>query len=69
MTFVGSADAVVLLVGVGDCGAFTTFSSFSFETVRLLETGHRVRAAANAGGSLVGALAAVGLAWLAAGGI
>ena len=29
---------------VGFLGAFTTFSSFSFETVRLLQTGHLVTA-------------------------
>jgi len=29
-----------LLVSVGFCGAYTTFSSYSFETFRLYEQGH-----------------------------
>lgn len=29
-----------LLVAVGFCGAYTTFSSYSFETLKLIEGGH-----------------------------
>jgi len=60
-------NALLLVLGTGFCGAFTTFSSFAFETVRLFETGERRRAAVNATVTLGGALAAVALgAWLAA---
>jgi CrcB protein len=54
------ADAL-LFVGTGACGAFTTFSTFAFETVDRNETrGTRV-AAANAVGTLALALAAAAL--------
>jgi len=64
LTFAGVGGDVLLLVGTGACGSFTTFSSFSFETVRLWETGERTTATANAAGNLLGALTAVGLARL-----
>ena len=51
--------SVVTLLGTGFCGAFTTFSSFAFETVRLAEDGRGRAAAANAVGTFV--LAVVGV--------
>ena len=56
------------LVGIGLCGAFTTFSAFGLETVRLLEQGAWRTAMAYSLGSLVVGLGAVaaGLAGTAA---
>lgn len=62
VTFLGLPTDAALLVGTGACGSFTTYSSFSFETVRLWETGDRFRAALYAGGTLGLCLSAVALA-------
>lgn len=53
---------VLLLVGTGACGAFTTFSSFSVATVRLWDRGDRGRAVAFVAGNTLIAGGAVGLA-------
>ena len=58
--------AVRLAMAIGFVGAYTTFSTFTYETIRLIEGGSLLLATANAFGSLViGLLAAI--AGLAAG--
>ncbi|MGW0934421.1 fluoride efflux transporter CrcB [Streptomyces sp. NPDC002666] len=47
-----------LLLGTGLCGALTTYSTFSYETLRLAEGGARFYAAANAVASVVAGLGA-----------
>lgn len=55
---------ILLLVSVGFCGAFTTFSSFSFQTVSLWEQGEQRDAVLNALANLTASLLAFGAAWL-----
>lgn len=54
----GAPTWLATLVGTGFCGALTTFSTFSFETVRLAEDGRWSAAAGNVVGSVVAGLAA-----------
>ncbi|MBV7697761.1 fluoride efflux transporter CrcB [Streptomyces sp. TRM70350] len=49
---------VQLLLGTGLCGALTTYSTFSYETLRLAEEGAKFLAAANVVASVVAALGA-----------
>ena len=57
----GASPQVQLVVGTGFCGALTTYSTFSYETLRLLEGDARLFAAANV---VVSIVAAVGSAFL-----
>jgi CrcB protein len=57
----GLPPAVFALLGTGLCGGLTTFSTFGYETVRLLQDGSFTEAGLNVAGSLV---AGVLLAWL-----
>ena len=58
-----SDSEMLLLVGVGFCGAFTTFSSFSFQTVELWERGDHMLALVNALGNLGMSLLGFACAW------
>lgn len=54
-----------LVLGGGFLGGYTTFSTASFETVRLLQNGRTVAALVNGVGMLVASVAAAGLGlWL-----
>ena len=49
-----------IVLGTGFCGAYTTFSTWTFESVRLVEEGSTTEAFLNAGLSLAIGLAAAG---------
>ncbi|MFW5896107.1 MAG: fluoride efflux transporter CrcB [archaeon] len=66
LTFSGIGGKAMTFLWTGACGAFTTFSSFSFETFQLLERGERSKAILNGSVNLVGALGAVVLGALVA---
>jgi CrcB protein len=55
--------AVVAGLGVGFCGALTTYSTFGYETLRLIDGGARFYALANVGISVAAGLGAVSIGW------
>jgi CrcB protein len=59
----GAPAWLLTLAGTGFCGALTTFSTFGFETVRLLEDGSWFEALTNMAVSLTVGMAAVAAGW------
>ena len=62
----GETTDLGLLLGVGLCGALTTYSTLSFETARLVEQRAALLAAANVVGSVLAGIAAVTIGWAVA---
>ncbi|MGH3898161.1 MAG: fluoride efflux transporter CrcB [Pseudonocardiaceae bacterium] len=52
---------VMALIGTGLCGALTTYSTFGYETVRLLQDRARMFAVFNAAASVIAGLGAAAL--------
>jgi len=56
---------IAALIGTGFCGALSTYSTFSYETLRLAQQGSRLLAGANVAVSLLAGFGAAALGWQA----
>lgn len=61
VVFHHASSALTLVAGTGFCGGFTTFSTASFETVRLLQQGELGAASTNLAATVAGTVLAAGL--------
>jgi len=66
VTHDAASASVQALLGVGFCGALTTYSTFAYETTQLAETGARLFAAANLAASVVCGMGAIVLGTIVA---
>ncbi|MEY9855533.1 CrcB protein [Catenulispora sp. GAS73] len=57
----GMPKGMLAMLGTGFCGAYTTFSTFSYETMRLVEDGSIAEAGTNVAVSLLAGTAAAAL--------
>lgn len=67
LLFSNTGESLVLFAGVGFCGAFTTFSSFSVETVQLWDSGYKGLATLYAVANITVSVVAIGISWLVVG--
>ncbi|MEU4236157.1 fluoride efflux transporter CrcB [Actinoplanes sp. NPDC026619] len=58
LTAIPASDKLTAILGTGFCGALTTYSTFSYETLKLTQDGNRFFAAANIVVSVVAGLGA-----------
>ncbi|MBN6038829.1 CrcB family protein [Amycolatopsis sp. 195334CR] len=59
----GTTGAVQALLGVGLCGALTTYSTFGYETVELLNRGETARALGYVSATLAAGFGSAALTW------
>lgn len=59
----GVSDAVLAALGTGWCGAYTTYSTFGYETIQLAHDGYGRRAAGYVLVSILGGLALAALGY------
>ena len=64
LVFLDLNQSLLLLIGVGFCGAFTTYSTFSVDTVLLWEDGNQLLAIVNALANIIASIGAIGVAWV-----